>query len=188
MRTYSLVWFFILLSFSSGQTCSNSETGIHRAGSWYTYIQSITSVESCCTMCNAETARCQSWLFVRPGTSISPGCFLYQNIPSINQSSTCGQYCTSGYKSASLPTNGRCAYPGGVFELAIDRPGSTYARLINVENYSVCCALCQIEGDRCRAWTFIRNGAPGKESGCALKNQVPTISNTPCVACTSGIK
>ncbi|CAF3532966.1 unnamed protein product [Rotaria sp. Silwood1] len=42
-----------------------------------------------------------------------------------------------------------------------------------------------MEGDKCRAWTFIRNGAPGKESGCFLKDKVPPISNVPCVACTS---
>ena len=186
-------WFRFWIIFVDGilgQTCSNSEVGVQRSGFWYTFIQTVTTVDACCSMCNAETSRCQSWLFVRPGasSSLTPGCYLYETISPINQSSTCGQSCSSGVKIAALPTTGRCSYPGGVFELAIDRPNSTYIQLQSVSTYPICCALCQVEGDRCRAWTFIRNGAVGRQSGCALKSAIPAISSTPCVPCTSGIK
>ncbi|CAF1354478.1 unnamed protein product [Rotaria sordida] len=170
------------------QTCSNFEDGIDRSGSWYAHIQTILSVVGCCNLCNAEGSRCQSWVFVRTGTTIASGCYLKQNIPPINELSNCQQYCTSGFKQTSLIISGRCVYPGGVFELGVDRPGNTYVRLLNIQNHSSCCAMCQMEGDKCRAWTFIRNGASGKENGCLLKNQIPPISNVPCVACTSGIK
>jgi len=186
------IFFIFLLSFSIKtvylQTCSNFESGFDRSGPWYAHIQSITSIDACCSLCNNEGTRCQSWVFVAVGTTTAPGCYLKQNIPLINEASTCGQYCTSGFKETSLIITGRCAYPGGTFELGVDRPGSTYARLLSIQNYPACCALCQMEGDKCRAWTFIRNGAPNKESGCSLKNQIPPISNVPCVACTSGTK
>ena len=170
------------------QTCPNFEDGIDRPGPWYAHIQTIMSVDGCCALCNAEGTKCQSWVFVHPGAITAPGCYLKQNIPSINEDSACGKYCTSGFKQASLIPSGRCAYPGGIFELAVDRPGYTYARLLNIQNHPACCAMCQMEGDKCRAWTFIRNGAPLKENGCLLKNQIPPISNLPCVACTSGTK
>ncbi len=84
--------------------------------------------------------------------------------------------------------SGRCAYPGGIFELAADRPGSNYARLLSIQSHPYCCAMCQMEGDKCQAWTFVREGAPGRESGCFLKNQIPAMSGIPCVPCTSGTK
>lgn len=172
----------------SQTSCADFEDGIERSGLWYAHIQTTPSVDACCALCTAEGIRCQSWVFVRIGSAITPGCYLKQNIPSINTTSTCGPFCTSGIKQSSLVLSGRCAYPGGIFELAIDRPGNTYARLLSIPSHPTCCAMCQMEGERCRAWTFIRSGAPGKESGCALKGQIPPISNTPCVACTSGTK
>jgi hypothetical protein len=50
---------------------------------------------------------------------------------------------------------------------------STYARLLSIQSHPVCYAMCQMEGDKCQAWTFIRNRAPGKESVCLLKNPIP---------------
>lgn len=180
---------FLIKIISTQTSCSNFENGIDRSGQWYAHVQTSPSIDACCALCNAESTKCQSWLFVRTGaTTLSPGCYLRQNIPSINETSTCGQYCTSGFKQASLIINGRCAYPGGIFELGVDRPGFNYTRLLNIQNHPACCAMCQMEGSKCQAWTFIRNGAPGRESGCFLKNQIPPISNTPCVACTSGTK
>jgi hypothetical protein len=170
------------------QTCSYFDNGIDRSGPWYAHIQTTSSAEACCAICDAEGARCQSWVFVSAGSTITRGCYLKQNIPSINETSTCGQYCTSGFKQTSLILTGRCAYPGGIFELGVDRPGSTYTRLLSIQSHPACCAMCQMEGDKCRAWTYIRNGVPGKESGCSLKNQIPPISNIPCTACTSGTK
>jgi hypothetical protein len=170
-------------------SCSNFDIGVDRSGPWYAHILTSSSSESCCAVCNAEGTRCQSWVFVRIGaTTFAPGCYLKQNIPSVNESSTCGQYCTSGFKQTSLIITGRCAYPGGIFELAVDRPGSNYARLLSIQSHPACCAMCQMEGEKCRAWTFVRNGAPGRESGCFLKNQIPAMSGTPCVPCTSGTK
>jgi len=170
-------------------SCSNFDYGIDRSGPWYAHILTTPSIEACCALCNAEGTKCQSWVFVLAGTTtLSSGCYLKQNIPSVNETSTCGQYCISGFKQSSLIINGRCAYPGGIFELAVDRPGSTYARLLSIENHPSCCAMCQMEGNKCQAWTFIRSGAPGKESGCFLKSQIPSISNIPCVPCTSGTK
>lgn len=189
MRFYSLIWIWIFIEGIWGEQCSNYETGIHRTGQWYIYIQTVRTIESCCSMCNAETTRCQSWLFVQTNSgSLTSGCYLYERISPINVTSNCGQSCTSGIKSSSMSFTGRCVYPGGNFELAVDRPGSTYINLKNISNYQICCGLCQLEGDRCRSWTFTRTGAIGKQSGCALKNSVASISSTPCVPCTSGIK
>lgn len=188
MRFSHLCCIVVLFRTIASQTCSNFEVGINRPGPWYAFVQTTDSIEACCALCNAEGSRCQSWLFVRPGSSMSPGCYLKQNIPLIEETSSCGQFCTGGVKSTSMVATGRCIYPGGAFELAIDRPGSTYVRLPSVVNHSICCTYCQLEGDKCRSWTFIRAGAPGKESGCALKNQVAAISSSPCVACVSGTK
>jgi hypothetical protein len=170
-------------------SCSIYDIGIDRPGVWYAHILTTPTPEACCSLCNTEGTRCQSWVFVRIGTSAyTPGCYLKQNIPSVNEASTCGQFCISGFKQASLILSGRCAYPGGVFELAADRPGSDYARLTSIQSHPHCCAMCQMEGDKCRAWTFVRTGAPGRESGCFLKNQASAISGIPCVPCTSGTK
>jgi hypothetical protein len=172
----------------SQNACSNLENGIDRSGPWYAYIQTALSPETCCAWCNAESTKCQSWTFVRSGSTIPAGCYLKQNIPSINVTSTCGQYCTGGFKNSSIIPSGRCANPGGIFELGVDRPGSTYVILTSITNHPACCAMCQMEGDKCRSWTFIRNSVQGKQMGCALKDQIPPISSVPCVACTSGIK
>ncbi|CAF3466386.1 unnamed protein product [Rotaria sp. Silwood1] len=130
------IYFIFILTFSTKivclQTCSNFENGIDRPGPWYAYIQTISSADACCNLCNDEGARCQSWVFVRTGATIAPGCYLKQNIPPINQASNCQQYCTSGFKQTSLIISGRCAYPGGIFELGVDRPGDNYVRLLNV--------------------------------------------------------
>ncbi len=53
---------------------------------------------------------------------------------------------------------------------------------------SLLCYVSNEKGDKCPAWAFIRNGAPGKDSGCLLKNQIPLISNTTCVPYTSDSK
>ena len=141
MRFSHLCCIVVLFHTIASQTCSNFEVGINRPGPWYAFVQTTASVEACCALCNAEGSRCQSWLFVRPGTSISPGCYLKQNIPLIEENSSCGQFCTGGVKSTSMVGSGRCVYPGGAFELAIDRPGSTYVRLPSVGNHSICCHL-----------------------------------------------
>ncbi len=65
---------------------------------------------------------------------------------------------------------------------------STVFRLFLVQSHPACCAMRQMEGDKCQAWTFTRNGATGKDSGCLLKNQIPLISNTTCVPYTSDSK
>lgn len=168
---------------------SNYDTGIDRSGPWYAHIQTALSPEACCAFCNAEGFKCQSWVYVRVGASnLSSGCYLQQNIPSINEGSSCGQFCSSGYKQSSLIINGRCAYPGGIFELGVDRPGSNYTRLTSIQSHPACCAMCQMEGSKCRAWTFVRDGAPNRESGCFLKSSIPSASRIPCVPCTSGTK
>lgn len=188
-----LYWIFILSflinSVYSQTSCSVFDQGVDRPGPSYAHIRTTLSAEACCALCNAEGTRCQSWVFVQAGSyTPAPGCYLKQNIPSIDVSSTARQYCTSGFKQASLALDSRCVYPDGKFELAVDRPGQDYARLLSIQSHQACCTMCQTDGDKCRAWTFVRSGIPGKESGCFLKSQVPPISSTPCVPCTSGLK
>ncbi|CAF0712015.1 unnamed protein product [Adineta steineri] len=170
------------------QTCSNFDIGIDRSGPWYAHIRTIASPDECCGLCNAEGTRCQSWVYVTIGAAITSGCYLKENIPIVNETSTCGPFCTSGFKEASLVLSGRCAFPGGIYELAVDRPGPRYVRLTSIRSHPACCAMCVLEGEKCRSWTFIRSGVADKESGCLLKSQVPPISTVPCVACTSGTK
>ena len=188
MNSYIILIVYLSIKTVYLQTCSNFEYGIDRPGPWYAHIQTSPSIEACCALCSNEGTRCQSWVFIRAGTTLSAGCYLKANIPSINEASTCGQYCASGIKQASLINSGRCAYPGGAFELAVDRPGNTYFRLTNIQDYPACCAMCQLEGNKCRAWTFVRYGATRNDTGCSLKTQIPAINSAPCVACTSGTK
>ena len=190
MNLYFIFTISLLIDIVHTQTsCSVFDSGVDRPGPWYAHIHTTSSPEACCALCNAEGTRCQSWVFVRVGSATSaPGCYLKQNILTIDVTATSQQYFTSGFKQVSLPTYNQCVYPSGIFELAVDRPGEDYAQLQSIQTHQACCTMCQIEGDKCRAWTFVRSGVPGKASGCFLKRQVPPISLTPCVPCTSGIK
>lgn len=49
----------------------------------------------------------------------------------------------------------------------------------------LCQALCDAEAP-CRAWTWVKPGAPGGKGTCWLKKTVPPASKNDC--CTSGVK
>ena len=119
------------------QSCSNFEN-LDRSGPWYAYIQTIGSIDACCSLCDVEGETCQSWLFLRASTTSGPGCYLRHHIPPINETSFCGQNCFSGFKKASLTPSGRCAHSSGIFELAVNRPGNVYAHLSTISTHYDC--------------------------------------------------
>ncbi|CAF1037659.1 unnamed protein product [Adineta ricciae] len=184
---YIVLLISLFIQIVSLQTCSNLERGIDRPGQWYVHLLSTTSAGACCALCDSET-QCKSWTFFSAPSILAAGCYLKAFVPPINGSSNCGQTCASGVKDSTLVLQGPCAFPGGAYELAVDRPGATYVHLTSIRTHPKCCAMCQMEGNKCQSWTFVRDGAPNRAGGCFLKTQVAPISNTPCVPCTSGKK
>jgi len=71
------------------------------------------------------------------------------------------------------------------FEPNIDRPGRDYANAPSA-GPKECSFTCQADGNRCRAWTYVRPGIQGPTGRCWLKDAFPVASRNGC--CTSGVR
>ena len=73
------------------------------------------------------------------------------------------------------------------YERAINRPGHAY-RFLETYNAADCSLACEA-ANSCRAWTYVKPGAPrkaGTASRCWLKRVVPQPIKNDC--CTSGVR
>lgn len=70
----------------------------------------------------------------------------------------------------------------------IDRPGGDYTSvtLPAGSEADACEALCDADGNQCKAWTFVRAGAQAPNPRCWLKASVPAAQSNGC--CVSGVK
>jgi len=67
-----------------------------------------------------------------------------------------------------------------------DRPGWDYRRFeLSVRNPEACQNTCKADGNRCRAWTYVRPAVHGAKPVCYLKTAQPDAKPSAC--CISGI-
>ncbi len=67
-----------------------------------------------------------------------------------------------------------------------DRPGSDYDKFhIDDQRPDRCQSECLRQGDRCKAWTYVRPGVQHKYAVCYLKSEVPSARPDKC--CVSGV-
>ncbi len=76
---------------------------------------------------------------------------------------------------------------GAGMEDNTDRPGWDYKRLAmgKLAGPAFCQYQCKAEGDRCRAWTYVRPGVQGPSGVCYLKTAEPDAKSNTC--CISGL-
>lgn len=67
----------------------------------------------------------------------------------------------------------------------VDRPGSDFTILWLRGGLDACREACA-QNSRCRAYTYVREGVPGRMEGCWLKDDVPPPVENGC--CVSGVK
>jgi len=145
---------------AQGQT-----TNFDRPGGDYTN-QPIPSGDptDCALLCEHDR-RCRAWSFNYP-TYGSDGavCWLKSTVPARVQDNCC----VSGVRGAGVVESRN----GGV-ETSIDRPGGDYRSFDakSGEGDEACKAACTAD-NKCRAWTYVRQGYLGKEARCLLKKDI----------------
>jgi len=131
----------------------------------------------CAARCERDS-RCRAWAFSYPATE-SPNavCWLKSRVTA-RASAPC---CVSGVRGAGV------IEPfGGPAEFAIDRVGGDYRHFETAADPSgrACQLACQAD-ERCRAWTYLRQGYGGPVSTCYLKERITRPVHRPC--CVSGV-
>jgi hypothetical protein len=90
--------------------------------------------------------------------------------------------CTSAAMKAEISLTG---LSGQRYEPNINRGGSDYRNFqVPIERYQSCLEACQAD-EKCKAYTYVRQGVQGRNSVCWLKNAVPAKNSDRC--CVSGV-
>ena len=127
------------------------------------------TVDSCRIACE-QNATCKAWTHVAPGLQGPKArCWLKNAIPS----PVANNCCVSGV-------------PMRAFEPSVDRPTGDFKNFdLSSADPNQCSSACSAEGNRCKAWTFVRPGVQGPNARCWLKEAVPPAFTNDC--CVSGV-
>jgi len=73
----------------------------------------------------------------------------------------------------------------GWVEPEVDRPGSDF-KILWLRGGAEACQEACAQNPRCKSYTYVREGVPGRSEGCWLKDDVPPAVEDGC--CVSGVK
>ncbi len=73
----------------------------------------------------------------------------------------------------------------GWVEPELDRPGSDF-KILWLRGGAEACQEACAQNPRCKSYTYVREGVPGRSEGCWLKDDVPPAVENGC--CVSGVK
>ena len=163
---------------ASSAALVRAQSGFDRPGGDYAN-SSVPSGDPaiCAARCERE-ARCRAWSFSYPAGAGSPAmCWLKREVvPRVKASC-----CVSGVRGAGViePRD-------GAIEYSIDRYGGDYRSFETTADPKgkPCADACQAE-NRCRAWTYRRQGYSVSAPHCYLKDTVKPPRRRPC--CISGV-
>lgn len=156
------------------------EPNVDRTGGDYTSVTlpAGSTANNCQALCAADPNRCKAWTYVKAGVQANnPRCWLKTTVPAATSSSCC----TSGVMAVFTPPHRPRIEPN------IDRMGGDYTSVTLPAGSTAnnCLSLCQADGSRCKAWTYVKAGIQATNPRCWLKNTVPAAQRSNC--CTSGV-
>jgi hypothetical protein len=182
MRCVLFAW-LALAALMAAPVPAAAQAGFDRPGGDYTsVVERSADPAVCAARCERET-RCRAWSFVYPGAAGQNAvCWLKSQVPARKENSCC----VSGIKGEGVQGPRRTR--DNAIEFGIDRTGGDYRNFDTQPdpNGAACKSACDAEKN-CRAWTYVRPGYLGPNSGarCYLKDHLRPPRRKPC--CVSGV-
>lgn len=157
---------------------AQAQSGFDRIGGDYLSFQVRNGDPAICAARCERDARCRAWSFSYPRTANTAAtCWLKSQVPPRVED----KCCVSGVRGSGVIEPRK-----GPVEYSIDRLGGDY-RNLDVAADSVgatCKAACEAD-NRCRAWTYVRQGYISPTPRCYLKDRLTRPRHKPC--CISGV-
>jgi hypothetical protein len=157
---------------------AGAQVGFDRPGGDYASAPVRSGDPSACALRCERESRCRAWSFSYPsGGGSGATCWLKSQVPP-RVAQSC---CVSGVRGAGI-----LEPRGGAIEFSIDRLGGDY-RSIDLPpdpTGKSCQAACEAD-NRCRAWTYVRQGYLSAGARCYLKDKIKPPRRKPC--CISGV-
>ena len=105
--------------------------------------------------------------------------------PSFHLRLACILFCLSFAVAVPASAGDREARQQGWVEQEVDRPGSDF-KILWLKGGAEACQEACAQNPRCKSYTYVREGVPGRPEGCWLKDDVPPAVEDEC--CVSGVK
>ena len=157
---------------------ARAQTGFDRPGGDYSnFVVRAGDPAACAARCERE-GRCRAWSFSYPRTANTAAtCWLKSQVPPRVED----KCCVSGVRGSGVIEPRK-----GPMEYSIDRLGGDYRNLDVAANSvgATCKAACEAD-NRCRAWTYVRQGYISPGARCYLKDRITRPRHKPC--CVSGV-
>jgi hypothetical protein len=157
---------------------AQAQLGFDRPGGDYTSFTVRNGDPAVCAARCEREPRCRAWNFSYPGTARAAAiCWLKLRVPARVENPCC----VSGVRGAGVVEP-----RGGKVEYSIDRYGGDYRHfeMTSDPTEKACAEACEAD-QRCRAWTFRRQGYGSPAARCFLKDQIKPPRRRPC--CVSGV-
>lgn len=151
------------------------QQGVNLPGRDYRHFLIDGGPEDCKAACNNEQPNCKAFTWVKPGVQDAKAvCWLKSSVPA----PTNDPNCASGFADARLDSQTirpefQKMQPLRVFETeyGINRPGGDYKNF-PIKGESGDCEQACAKDPKCKAYTWIKEGAQGPDAVCWLKSSV----------------
>jgi hypothetical protein len=157
---------------------AQAQSGFDRIGGDYLSFQVRNGDPAVCAARCERDARCRAWSFSYPRTANTAAtCWLKSQVPPPAED----KCCVSGVRGSGVIEPRK-----GPVEYSIDRLGGDYRNLdVAADSTGATCkAACEAD-NRCRAWTYVRQGYISPGPRCYLKDKITRPRHKPC--CISGV-
>lgn len=154
------------------------QSGFDRIGGDYQSFQVRNGDPGVCAARCERDARCRAWSFSYPRTANTAAtCWLKNQVPARTED----KCCVSGVRGSGVIEPRK-----GPVEYSIDRLGGDFRNLdVAADSTGAACkAACEAD-NRCRAWTYVRQGYISPNARCYLKDKITRPRHKPC--CISGV-
>jgi PAN domain-containing protein len=157
---------------------AQAQSGFDRIGGDYLSFQVRSGDPAVCAARCERDARCRAWSFSYPRTADTAAtCWLKSQVPPLVED----KCCVSGVRGSGVIEPRK-----GPVEYSIDRLGGDFRNLdVAADSAGATCkAACEAD-NRCRAWTYVRQGYISPGARCYLKDRITRPRHKPC--CISGV-
>ena len=157
---------------------AQAQSGFDRIGGDYLSFQVRNGDPAVCAARCERDARCSAWSFSYPRTANTAAtCWLKSEVPPRVED----KCCVSGIRGSGVIEPRK-----GPVEYSMDRLGGDYRNLdVAADSTGATCkAACEAD-NKCRAWTYVRQGYISLNARCYLKDRITRPRHKPC--CISGV-
>ena len=157
---------------------AQAQSGFDRIGGDYLSFQVRNGDPAVCAARCERDARCRAWSFSYPRTANTAAtCWLKSEVPPRVED----KCCVSGIRGSGVIEPRK-----GPVEYSMDRLGGDYRNLdVAADSTGATCkAACEAD-NKCRAWTYVRQGYISLNARCYLKDRITRPRHKPC--CISGV-